>query len=74
MRDDTREKGVSGEEVYGRASWRRISSYIEPVLKWDLYDETKDVSILTRIASFVRLVLSRTRLVSVTLRKSSSSN
>ena len=31
MRDDIREKGLSVEEVYDRATWRRISSYIDPI-------------------------------------------
>ena len=35
VRDDTREMVVSGEQVYGRGTWRRISSYIEPILKCD---------------------------------------
>ena len=30
VKDDTKEKGLSGEEVYGHATWRRMSSYIEP--------------------------------------------
>ena len=29
-RDDTKEKGLSGEEVHDRATWRRMSSYIDP--------------------------------------------
>ena len=28
--DDIKEKGLSAEEVYDRATWRRTSSYIEP--------------------------------------------
>ena len=28
VRVDTKEKGLSGEEVYDRATWRRMSSYI----------------------------------------------
>ena len=27
---DIKEKGLSGEEVYDRATWRRVSSYIDP--------------------------------------------
>ena len=29
VRDDIREKGLSGEEVYDHATWRRLSSYID---------------------------------------------
>ena len=30
VKDDLREKGLSGEEVYDRAAWRRLSSHIDP--------------------------------------------
>ena len=30
VRDDIREMGQSGEEVYDRVTWRRISSNIDP--------------------------------------------
>ena len=30
VRGDIREAGLSGEEVYDRATWRRISSNIDP--------------------------------------------
>ena len=30
VKDDLREKGLSGEEVYDRAAWRRLSSHIVP--------------------------------------------
>ena len=30
VKDDLREKGLSGEEVYDRAAWRRLSSRIDP--------------------------------------------
>ena len=30
VKDDPREKGLSGEEVYDRAAWRRLSSHIDP--------------------------------------------
>ena len=33
LRDDIREEGLSGEEVYDRATWSHI--YIEPTYKWD---------------------------------------
>ena len=29
VRDDIKEKGLSADEVYNRATWRRISSYID---------------------------------------------
>ena len=30
VKDDVREKGLSGEAVYDRAAWRRLLSYIDP--------------------------------------------
>ena len=33
VKDDLREKGLSGEEVYDRATWKRLSSHIDPTLK-----------------------------------------
>ena len=30
VKDDLREKGLSGEEVYDRAAWKRLSSHIDP--------------------------------------------
>ena len=30
VKDDLREKGQSGEKVYDRAAWRRLSSHIHP--------------------------------------------
>ena len=30
VKDDLREKGLSGEEVYDRAARRRLSSHIDP--------------------------------------------
>ena len=30
VRDDIKEKGLSGEEVYDPATWRSMSSYIDP--------------------------------------------
>ena len=29
-RDDIKEKGLSADEVYDHATWRRMSSYIDP--------------------------------------------
>ena len=31
VKDDLREKGLSGEEVYDRAARRRLSSQIDPI-------------------------------------------
>ena len=30
VKDDIKEKGLSADEVYDRATWRRMSSYIVP--------------------------------------------
>ena len=30
VRDDIKEKGLSGEEMYDHATWRCLSSYIDP--------------------------------------------
>ena len=30
VKDDIREKGLSADDVYDRATWRRMSSYIDP--------------------------------------------
>ena len=30
VRDDIQEKGLFADEVYNRATWRRMSSYIDP--------------------------------------------
>ena len=30
VRDYVKEKGLSADEVYDRATWRRMSSYIDP--------------------------------------------
>ena len=35
VKDDIKEKGLSADDVYDRATWRRMSSYIEPTLKWE---------------------------------------
>ena len=29
-KDDIKEKGMSADDVYDRATWRRMSSYIDP--------------------------------------------
>ena len=31
VKDGTKENGLSGEEVYDRATWRRMSSYIDSI-------------------------------------------
>ena len=33
--DDIKEKGLSADEVYDRATWRRMSSYIDPTYRWE---------------------------------------
>ena len=30
VKDDIKDKGLSADDVYGRATWRRMSSYIDP--------------------------------------------
>ena len=30
VKEDIKEKGMSADEVYDRATWRRMSSYIDP--------------------------------------------
>ena len=30
VRDNMKENGLSGEELYDRATWRRMSSHIDP--------------------------------------------
>ena len=30
VKDDMKEKGLSADDVYDRATWRRMSSYIDP--------------------------------------------
>ena len=30
VKDDIKEKGLSDDDVYDRATWRRMSSYIDP--------------------------------------------
>ena len=35
VKDDIKEKGLSADDVYDRATWRRISSYIDPTYKWE---------------------------------------
>ena len=33
VKDDIKEKGLLADEVYERATWRRMSSYIDPHIK-----------------------------------------
>ena len=35
LRDDIKEKGLSGEEVYNDATWRHMPSYIDPQKSWN---------------------------------------
>ena len=35
VNDDIKEKGLSADELYDRATWRRTSSYIDPTYKWE---------------------------------------
>ena len=35
VKDAVKEKGLSADDVYDRATWRRMSSYIDPTYKWD---------------------------------------
>ena len=30
VKDDIKEKGMSADDVYDRATWRRMSSYVDP--------------------------------------------
>ena len=30
VKDDIKEKGLSSDDVYDRATWRRMTSYIDP--------------------------------------------
>ena len=36
--DDIKEKGLSADQVYDCATWRDMSTYIDPTYKWE-YDE-----------------------------------
>ena len=33
VKDDVKDKGLSADDVYDRATWRRMSSYIDPPIK-----------------------------------------
>ena len=35
VKDDIKEKGLSADDVYDCATWRRMSSYIDPTQKWE---------------------------------------
>ena len=41
VKDDIKEKGLSADDVYDRATWRRMSSYIDTTYKWE-YDEGEE--------------------------------
>ena len=43
VRDDIKEKGLSVEEVYDRATWRRMSSYVDPRQKWNKMKRKKNM-------------------------------
>ena len=30
VKDDIKEKGLAADDVYDRATWRRVSSYVDP--------------------------------------------
>ena len=42
VRVDIKENGVSGEKVYDRATWRGISSNIDPHKNWNKMKEKKN--------------------------------
>ena len=50
VRDDIKEKELSGEEVYNQTSWRCISSNIDHTKKWELNEGQEDNS--ARISGF----------------------
>ena len=35
VKDDIKEKGLLANDVYDRATWRRMSSYIDSTSKWE---------------------------------------
>ena len=35
VKDDIKEKGLSADDMYDRATWTRMSSYIDPTSKWE---------------------------------------
>ena len=39
---DGKEKGLSVQEMYDRATWRRMSSYIDPTGKWEYEEEEEE--------------------------------
>ena len=47
VKDDINEKGLSADEVYDRATWRRMSSYIAPHKSGNNMKEKKKTSLLT---------------------------
>ena len=40
-RDNIKQKRLLADEVYDRATWRRMASYIDPTGKWE-YDEEEE--------------------------------
>ena len=43
VKDDIKEKGLSADDVYDRATWRRMSSYIDP---------TQAVTVVVHVVQF----------------------
>ena len=43
LKDDIKEKGLSADDVYDRATWRRMSSYIDPHNNGNTMKEKKKV-------------------------------
>ena len=35
VEDDIKEKGLSADDVYDRATWRGMSSHTDPTYKWE---------------------------------------
>ena len=48
VKDDIKEKGLSADDVYDRATWRRMSSYIDPTKSWNKMKEKKEEEQTTR--------------------------
>ena len=49
--DDIKEKGLSADQVYDRATWRHMSSNIDPTYRWE-YDEGEEE--VTRTTNGIR--------------------
>ena len=46
VKDDIKEKGLLVEEVYDRATWSRMSSYIDNTQKWESDEEEEVIEFL----------------------------